>query len=161
MIEELFEEVYEKFKLSFYNSIFKGFENREATLTATEVFCVEVINALKKPTISELTEFMEISQPNMTYRVANLVKKGYIKKIQSEEDKREYFLEPTKKFNDYYKIRNEYVSTVIGRLEDELSQGEIETIEKMLSMMSDELMPEVTDFIDGLKINQLADQTED
>lgn len=157
MLEELFEDVYKKFKLSFYKSIFKGFEDREATLTATEVFCVEVINALKKPTISELTEFMEISQPNMTYRVANLVRKGYIKKIQSQEDKREYFLEPTEKFYDYYKIRNEYVTTVIGRVEDIFTEEEVAILEKMLGMMSSELMPEVTDFIDELKINQLED----
>ena len=155
MLEELFEEVYKKFKLSFYKSIFKGFEDREATLTATEVFCVEVINALKKPTISELTEFMQISQPNMTYRVANLVKKGYIEKIQSQEDKREYFLVPTEKFNDYYKIRNEYVTTVIGRVEDRFTEDEVAILEKMLGMMSGELMPEVTDFIEDLKINQL------
>ena len=154
MLEILFEEVYEKFKLSFYKSVFKGFEDREATLTSTEVFCVEVINALKKPTISELTEFMEISQPNMAYRVSNLVSKGYVNRIQSEDDKREYFLEPTEKFYDYYRIRNEYVSTVIGRLEDEFSKEEVETIKKMLATMSNRLMPEVTDFIDDLKINK-------
>ncbi len=57
MIEKLFDEVYEKFKMNFYKNIFKSFENREATLTATETFCVEVINALGRPTISELTDF--------------------------------------------------------------------------------------------------------
>ena len=46
MLEELFNDVYEKFKLNFYKSIFKGFEDREASLTPTEILCVEVINAL-------------------------------------------------------------------------------------------------------------------
>lgn len=154
MLENLFSEVYEKFKLSFYKSVFKGFEDREATLTSTEVFCVEVINALKKPTISELTEFMEISQPNMAYRVSNLVTKGYVEKIQSQDDKREYYLVPTQKFHDYYRIRNEYINTVIGRVKDEFSEEEVSTLEKMLDLMSNELMPEVTVFIDDLKINK-------
>ena len=79
MLEELFKDVYEKFKLNFYKSIFKGFEEREANLTPTEILCVEVINALEMPTIKELTEFMETSQSNMAYRVANLISKGYIK----------------------------------------------------------------------------------
>ena len=37
MLEELFKDVYEKFKLNFYKSIFKGFEEREANLTPTEI----------------------------------------------------------------------------------------------------------------------------
>ena len=69
MLNKLFNEVYEKFKLSFYKSIFKGFEDREASLSSTEIFCVEVINALEMPTITELAEFMEISGPNMAYRI--------------------------------------------------------------------------------------------
>ena len=110
MLEILFNDVYEKFKLNFYKNIFKNFETREATLSATETFCVEVINALGRPTISELTNFLEISQPNTAYKVANLVKKGYVEKIQSTEDKREYYLELTDKFQKYQDIKNSTTS---------------------------------------------------
>ena len=56
MLKELFSDVYEKFKLNFYKSIFKGLEDREASLTPTEILCVEVINAMERPTIKELTD---------------------------------------------------------------------------------------------------------
>ena len=109
MVEDIFAEVYDKFKLNFYRNIFQGFAKREASLTATETFCVEVIYALDRPTINQLGNFLQLSQPNIAYKVNNLVKKGYVKKIQSKEDKREYFLEVTEKFHNYYDIKNEYM----------------------------------------------------
>lgn len=155
MLEELFNSVYEKFKLNFYKSIFKGLEDREASLTPTEILCVEVINALGRPTIKELTEFMETSQSNMAYRVSNLMKKGYIKKIQSKEDKREYYLEPTEKFYKYYHMRTQYIDTVLDRLSSRFPKGDIDTLIDILDSMSNELMPEVTDFIESLKSKQV------
>lgn len=144
MLEELFNDVYEKFKLEFYKSIFKGFEDREASLTPTEILCVEVINALKRPTIKELTQFMETSQSNMAYRVSNLLDKGYIEKIQSEEDKRIYYLEPTEKFYKYFRIRTKYIEKVLDRLVKRVPEEEIEIFTKILDTISNELMPEVT-----------------
>lgn len=158
MLEELFNNVYEKFKLNFYKSIFKGLEDREASLTPTEILCVEVINALGRPTIKELTEFMETSQSNMAYRVSNLMKKGYIKKIQSKEDKREYYLEPTERFYKYYHMRTQYIDTVLDRLSNRFPKDDIDTLIEILDSMSNELMPEVTDFINSLKSKQLEDQ---
>ncbi|MDL2310661.1 MarR family transcriptional regulator [Peptostreptococcaceae bacterium OttesenSCG-928-C18] len=144
MVEKLFDEVYEKFKLNFYKNIFKSFENREATLTATETFCVEVINALDRPTISDLTSFLEISQPNTAYKVNNLVKKGYVKKIQSQEDKREIHLELTEKFHKYQDIKNEYIQVVMNRLKNELSKEDLKKFEEILYRISNEFMTEVT-----------------
>lgn len=144
MLEDLFTQVYEKFKLNFYKNVFKNFENREATLTATETFCVEVINALGRPTISELTNFLEISQPNTAYKVASLVKKGYVVKVQSKDDKREFYLELTDKFQKYQTIKNEYIHTVINRMETELPKKDLDKFEEILNRVITEFMPEVT-----------------
>ena len=38
--EEAFGEVYTNFKLHFYREIFRNFDNREATLTTVESFCM-------------------------------------------------------------------------------------------------------------------------
>lgn len=148
MLYQIFDEVYEKFKLNFYRNIFGGFETREASLTATETFCVEVIYALKRPTISELTNFLNISQPNTAYKVSSLVKKGYVKKIQSDEDKREFYLEVTEKFHRYYDIKNQYIKVVLDRLEERFSKEDVTQFSYMLNVVSKELMPEVTDFME-------------
>lgn len=145
MVEDIFAEVYDKFKLNFYRNIFQGFAKREASLTATETFCVEVIYALDRPTINQLGNFLQLSQPNIAYKVNNLVKKGYVKKIQSKEDKREYFLEVTEKFHNYYDIKNEYMLVVLKRVQEKFSDEEMKMFEHILKVMSEELMPEITD----------------
>ena len=145
MVEEIFAEVYDKFKLNFYRNIFQGFAKRESSLTATETFCAEVIYALDRPTINQLGRFLQLSQPNIAYKVNNLVKKGYVKKIQSDEDKREFFLEVTEKFYKYYDVKNEYMITVSERARDRFTQDEIKQFEHILKIMSEELMPEITE----------------
>ena len=46
MLQMAFREVYRKFKLHFYEAVFRGFEMREATLTTVETFCMELLYAL-------------------------------------------------------------------------------------------------------------------
>ena len=92
MLDQAFNQVYTKFKLHFYQAVFSRFQNREASLTTVETFCMEIINALGNPTIAEFSSFVNISPPNAAYKINSLVQKGYVKKIQSPEDKREYHL---------------------------------------------------------------------
>ena len=143
MLEESFSQVYTKFKLHFYQEIFSRFQNREASLTAVETFCMEIILALKEPTINEFASFVHISSPNAAYKVNSLIKKGYLKKVQSENDRREYFLVVTQKYEDYYNISYSYLSTVMERIKQRFSAEDVERIEEMLEVISDELMPEI------------------
>ena len=84
MLEQAFQDVYTKFKLHFYRAVFGRFKRREATLTTVETFCMESIMALGRPTVNEFATFMCISPPNAAYKVNSLVKKGYIRKVQSD-----------------------------------------------------------------------------
>ena len=97
MLDQTFGQVYTKFKLHFYKQIFNRFEDREATLTTVESFCMEVIMALGEPTIAQFSHMMNLSTPNAAYKINSLVKKGYVERIQSTTDKREYRLRPTQK----------------------------------------------------------------
>lgn len=143
MLNQMFSEVYQKFKLHFYKKIFSRFEEREASLTAIETFCVEVIYALNKPTINELAQFIEISQPNAAYKVNRLVKKGYINRIQSQKDKREFRLEVTEKFFNYYGVNSDYMLEVTKRIEQRFTKEEVDQLQSMLHIISTELMPEI------------------
>lgn len=144
MLERSFTEVYIKFKLSFYQKIFKRFETREASLTAVETFCVEVIHALGKPTINEFAQFVMISQANAAYKIQSLIKKGYLIKEQSREDRREYNLIVTDKFFQYYGLSLEYADEVMKRARQRFTPNEIKTFEYILETISNELMPEIT-----------------
>lgn len=143
MLEQAFFRVYTKFKLHFYQEIFKRFQDREASLTTVETFCMESIQALGSPTINEFATFMCISSPNAAYKVNSLVKKGYIRKVQSEDDRREYHLEVTKKYIDYYNISSDYLKTVMARVKARFSPEDCAKLQEMLRVVGQELMPEV------------------
>ena len=143
MLEEVFTEVYNKFKLHFYKKLFERLDDRETSLTTVETFCMETIYAMEEPTVNEFASFLGISTPNAAYKVNSLVKKGYIEKIQSEDDKREFHLKPTKKYVDYYDISNAYRSKVMERAASRFTEEELERLEEMLSIISEELMKEV------------------
>ena len=144
MLRNEFSRVYAKFKLHFYQKVFEKIQDKEASLTTVETFCMEIIYAADGPTINEFAKIANLSSPNAAYKVNNLVKKGYLNKVQSTEDKREYHLYVTQKYLDYYNVSYQYLDTVLTRLEDRFSKEELETVAKVLKVMDEELMPEIS-----------------
>lgn len=145
-MEEKFFEVYDKFKLEFFRRIFELVREREGSLSAMEAFSIEVIHALHEPTIGEFAEFLNISQSNATYKVNNLIKKGYLIKQNSEVDRREYHLVLSDKYYGYTDIMRSYVDTVMDRVNDAFSKEEQDAFTSALARISDELMPETEMF---------------
>ena len=143
MIEEAFIKVYTKFKLHFYKSLFEKIQQRATSLTTVETYCIEIIHAMGTPTIGEFASFIQISSPNAAYKVNSLIKKGYVRKVQSEDDKREYHLEVTDKYYEYYNMNAVYVKKVTERMRERFTKEELEVLDKVLMVMSSELMPEV------------------
>ena len=143
MLKDTFTAVYTKFKLHFYQEIFRRFQTREASLTTMETFCMESIYALGSPTVAEFAAFMCISTSNAAYKVNCLVEKGYIRKIQSQRDRREYHLEVTQKYIDYYNISSAYIGQVMDRIMERFTPQECANLAAMLEIIDQELMPEV------------------
>ena len=135
--------IYSKFRVHYYRDVFSRINNRELSLTTTEVYCVEIIFNLEKPTIQEFANFIGISAPNATYKVNSLIKKGYVKKVQSETDKREFYLDVTEKYYRYYNINEKYLDIVEERLKKTLTKEEFEMFNNTLKKIYWELMPEV------------------
>lgn len=104
---------------------------------------MESIQALGSPTVNEFAGFMRISPPNAAYKVNSLVKKGYVRKVQSPSDRREYHLVPTQKYIDYYNISSDYIDMVMDRVKARFTPEECRQLEAMLQIVSRELMPEV------------------
>ena len=142
-MEDAFLGVYYKFKLHFYKKIFRRFESREASLTAVETFCSEVIHALGAPTVNEFAKFVGISQANAAYKVQNLIEKGYVIKKRSESDRREYHLCVTQRFHDYNNLNVDYIGIVASRIRERFGDEDSAVFEKVLRIISDELMSEI------------------
>lgn len=144
MMEQDFQRVYEKFKLQFFRRLFSQVREREGSLSAMEAFSVEVIHQLNAPTIGRFADFLGISQSNATYKVNNLIRKGYIVKENSDTDRREYHLKLSDKFYSYNGLMQSYIDTVLGRIRARFTPEELATFAHVLAVMSDELMPSAT-----------------
>ena len=120
MLDISFCDVYDKFKLQFYRRVFDLVRERDGSLSAMD----------------------KISQSNATYKVNNLIKKGYLDRRNSTSDRREYHLVLTDKFYAYRDLFANYEKTVMGRVEERLPREDVECFDRILQIMSAELMPE-------------------
>ena len=101
MLEQIVKTAYKEFTLRFYHELFARFQDQETGLTAAEIFAAEAIRALGSPTVNEFADFMHVSTPNAAYKINSLVRKGYVEKTRSAQDKREYLLHVTQKYETY------------------------------------------------------------
>jgi DNA-binding MarR family transcriptional regulator len=136
MIEDLLLDITGKVNLQFYRRIFSVVKEREGSLTAMEVFSLEVIHAMNEPTISEFAEFIGISRPGASYKVASLMQKGYVTKEVSAEDKREFRLRLTDKYRDYFGLYENGLKESVRDKLDTLSDREKKHLEQFLTQLS-------------------------
>lgn len=76
------------------------------------------------------------SAPNATYKVKQLIKKGFLSKERSEKDKREFILVPTQKFFDLYENKEE--SVLINDLKSTLDKKELKKVDKIVRSLNSE-----------------------
>lgn len=131
---------YNKVKLIIYKNIFERIYDKEEVISTSEYFCLECIYLMGNPTITQFADFMEISAPNATYRVKQLIKKGFITKERSAHDGREYCLIPTQKFFDFYENKDDYV--LINKMKENFTKKECKKIDKIMKILTEQIEPE-------------------
>ena len=142
MVEKSFIEIYDKFKLRFYRGVFDLVREREGSLSAMEAISLEIIKILSEPTVGQFADFLNISQYNATYKVNNLIKKGYLERQNSQSDRREYHLVLSEKFYSYESLMSSYEMQVVERIKKRFTPEELESLDNMMRIISTELMPE-------------------
>ena len=94
-----------------------------------EAFSLDIIHMLKEPTILEYASYMGISQPNATYKINQMIEKGYLTKVPSKEDKRASHLKVTQKFIDCYRENDLYISKTLNHIEKIFDPEEVALLE--------------------------------
>lgn len=140
-LDESFRRVYQGIKLRFYHEVYSASHEPGVPLTAVEAFSLEVIDQLGKPTIGQFAEFLNISRSNATYKVAALIRLGYVRKERSGPDRREYYLVLTDKYRSHAVLLDEYVTGLVDRIRERFTARETSELSRMLSVIADELMP--------------------
>ncbi|ONI38899.1 hypothetical protein AN639_06925 [Candidatus Epulonipiscium fishelsonii] len=102
-------------------------------------------NCPDKYTVSDIAEILEISKPSVTQKIKELEQLGYVKKVQSETDKRVFYLAITDEIQKVESIFEDAMKTTIKELQKEYTETEI----NQSTILFDKLCSE---FIKNLKI---------
>ena len=151
MNDNILEEIVRKTKLHFYRSVFREFEDSDRPLSIEESMLLEVIDYLDKPSINDLVNFLHISQPNMSYKVNVLEKKGYVKKVKSDIDLRFLHIVLTEKYLSYKQKKNEFTKDAMTRAEEKLNQEEIENLYHSLYLVDGVLGEKLEEYLKDYK----------
>ena len=144
MLRQTLRRLYRQLRLSSYRSIFGAIRERSGSLSATEAFSADVIQLLGTPTLSQFAQCLGISQPNATYKVNNLVAKGYVEKLPSTEDRREIRIQPAEKLLRYLERGEGSFGQAEERLSEVYTQEELALTARVLNTLLDELEKEET-----------------
>lgn len=135
MNDNILEDIVRKTKLHFYRSVFREFEDSDRPLSIEESMLLEVIDYLDRPSINDLVNFLHISQPNMSYKINVLAKKGYVKKVKSNKDQRFLHIVLTDEYFKYKQKKNEFTRDAMARAEEKLDEKEIENLYRSLYLV--------------------------
>lgn len=140
---------YESFRLLSYQGLFRLLRERDGSLSASEAYAVDVIYLLRGPTVKQFADCIGISQPNATYKVNNLIQKGYVLKVPSKEDRREAYLHVTDKFMRYCKESDGALTRAMRTLKGKFSMEELRSFVRVMQtfneLISKESLPETAE----------------
>lgn len=136
MLPDIFQDVYNIFKMNFYKSMC----DNSKELTMQEAFSLDIIYMLKNPTILEYANYMKISQPNATYKINQLIEKGYLTKEVCQNDKRAFRLQVTPKFLECYRDNDRFIQQTLTDIENHFDKDDVETLKKMLLNIKEQLL---------------------
>ena len=114
--------------------MFKRLKDNGEELTSSEYLCLECIELLNKPTISEFADFFALSSPNATYRVKSLINKGFISKEKSKKDGREYILVPTEKYYKLFSAKD--TEETLKNIKSSLNEDESDKFDEIIKILS-------------------------
>ena len=104
-------------------------------LSTAQMHYLEVISEMSNPNITELATEMRLTKPTVTVAIDKLIQKGYVTKIQSDEDRRSSHLHLTKKgmqINQMHEhAHNQFVELMRETLEPKELEDHIILLEKL------------------------------
>ena len=104
-------------------------------LSITEMHTIEAIGMYKKKTSSEVAKELSITVGTLTVAINNLVKKGYVERLRSEDDRRVVKLGLTKKgkllFRVHQHFHREMVKNILKGMEQEEEQALLSALKNL------------------------------
>lgn len=101
-------------------------------LTLKQYYYLDVINRMDNPTYSEISEKFKVTKPAVTAIVNRLITLGYLERIQSEKDRRVYYVLVSDKGKKLIGINNQSAYAYARYVENCLNKDELEKYVEIL-----------------------------
>ena len=127
---ELVEEINKKF-LEKYYEISEGIEER-LELSERDFYYLRIIFEAQKINLTEFSKISKVSKPAGTRIINKYLKKGYVIKEVSEEDKRFSYIQLSDELKNYLEKDQQIANRVYESFLSVLNKNERELLEKLL-----------------------------
>ena len=106
-------------------------------LSITEMHTIEAIGMYKKKTTSEVSKELSITVGTLTTAINKLVKKDYVERIRSEDDRRVVKLGLTKKGKLLYRVHQHFHREMVKNILDGMATDEQQALLAALKNLHD------------------------
>lgn len=108
-------------------------------LTAVQMHYLEVISELGNPNVTELATEMNLTKPTVTVALDRLMQKGYVSKVQSDEDRRSSHLHLTHKGMQINQMHEHAHTKFAELMEEALEPEELDQLTILLEKLTQKL----------------------
>lgn len=105
-------------------------------ITYNSLLYLDLIAYEKNCTASYLAQILHISKSAVTVKINELIRQGLVEKVQSQEDRRIYYLNVTEGVAELYKTYDKKTLFAVDKIEKEFSSEEIQLFCKMMASFS-------------------------
>lgn len=104
---------------------------------------LDLIYFIPDCTASKIAQQLHISKPAVTSKINDMIAQGLVKKVQSQKDKRVYYLTFNDQVAKAYENYNRSLCRAVSLAEQELSQEEIDIFCRVLEKIGEKYMEDI------------------
>ena len=125
ILENLFQEIMDIEEKALITAEFKN-------ISVNDMHIIEAIGTGEPKNMSTVAKLMSVTVGTLTIAINNLVKKGYVSRVRSEEDRRVVLISLTEKGKRAYQHHREFHDGMVKALVEGLDEGQQKILVKSL-----------------------------
>lgn len=107
-----------------------------ADLSMKQVYYIEILGRLGRPTFGDLAKALSLSKPSVTAIVERLSAAGYARKEQSRDDRRSFHISLTERGRRVCAMHDEFHERIVAGLSRHISDAEAAQLMMILSKIA-------------------------
>ncbi len=107
-----------------------------ADFNISDYYYLLAIHNMKRPNFGDVAEALSLTKPAISALIKRLQKHEFIEKVQSEEDKRVYFLELTPKGKEIVEGNHQLYSHIEELISSSVSSSQLQALDCLLDVVT-------------------------